>query len=138
MPNFPTEPPRPLQRLRFFEIWNAPGMVGTAGSQNEACSKTSGLTPPIWPTVSAFSIVERFDVIEHIGASHFACLADCLLDRFGIHALGLFHFLSPQVIVHQETSVFFARDPKSFRLQELGHPLDVLRFPLLKRIGVGG
>ena len=41
-------------------------MVGTAGSQNEACSKTSGLTPSKWPAVSAFSIVERFDVIESL------------------------------------------------------------------------
>ena len=28
--------------------WSAPGMVDTAGPQNEASSKTSGLTPPRW------------------------------------------------------------------------------------------
>ena len=28
--------------------WSAPGMVDTVGPQNEASSKTSGLTPPRW------------------------------------------------------------------------------------------
>jgi hypothetical protein len=29
-------------------VWNAPRTVDTNEPQNEACSKTSGLTPPRW------------------------------------------------------------------------------------------
>jgi len=28
--------------------WTAPSFIGNAEPQNEACSKASGLTPPMW------------------------------------------------------------------------------------------
>ena len=66
--------------------------------------------------VSAFSIVEHFDVIEDIGASHFACLVDPFLDPLFLQTAkerlddGIVPAVAPPA--HAGLKVMLAAEPK--------------------------